>query len=242
MQNLANYLPPQSDPRYKQYEDNLPAYKRTLEERYPQVCVDCAPKAQARIRQSDYMANTDRLRRMREQTHSAMEKMKNGWRQTTLLTFCGCVAWFTAALSQLLWHGLAALEQESDGLVNDSTNLKHCLLSAISQHEGAASCTTQLHGWAIKACLLGLLAIWWNPVMRRRWIDRAVGVADFYRFQVIIIIVRASSLYFFGPQKHHEIEPQGVKAIHTFLFAFNVVVSYVILRDSAALIVTCRFH
>ena len=236
MQSLANYLPPSSDPRYEEYEESLPAYKKTLEERYPQVCAECAPKAQARIRQSDYMANTDRLRRMREQTHSAMEKMKSSWRQTTLLTLCGSIAWFVAVFTQLLWHGLGALQQESDGLVNDSIDLKYCLLSAVTHREVATKCTEQIYEWTVKACLLSLLTIWWNPVMRRRWIDRAVGVAEFYRLQVIIVILRGASLYFLGAQRRHEIEPQGVKAIHAFLFIFNVVVSYPALRNFIGLI------
>ena len=63
--SLAQYFPDDpSDPEYPQLERNYYRYRKGLEQRYPQVCDECAEKVEHRIRQAGYTAKTDHLRRM----------------------------------------------------------------------------------------------------------------------------------------------------------------------------------
>ena len=61
--------------------------------------------------------------------------------------------------------------------------------------------------------------------MRRRWIDRAVGLNEYYKLQVIMALARLSGWYFLGKENHMDLEPQAVRAIHAIMLAFNIMVS-----------------
>ncbi|ORY83018.1 Ima1 N-terminal domain-domain-containing protein [Protomyces lactucae-debilis] len=55
---LASYLPDESDKDYALYESALPAYKASLEERFPPFCASCAPALQARLERNNYVAKS----------------------------------------------------------------------------------------------------------------------------------------------------------------------------------------
>jgi hypothetical protein len=61
MNLLSNYLPPSSSPTYASLLSNLPAYKRSLEARYPLMCEKCEPIVEEVIRRGDYRAKTAAL-------------------------------------------------------------------------------------------------------------------------------------------------------------------------------------
>src|SRR4051812_22266979 len=65
---LADYLPDEDDPRYKEFENALPTFKKELDLRYPRCCAQCEPRVQAQIQQANYNAKTDHLRRMMHRT------------------------------------------------------------------------------------------------------------------------------------------------------------------------------
>ena len=224
-QSLANYLPLRSDPRYDEFEANFPIYRKSLEERYPQVCAECEPRVRDRIQQSGYFAKTDHLRRMRENTQNTMLHMKQNWRRTSLLTLVGSLVWFSSTLVLLLWHGFGALAQEEDGLRNDSITLKYCMLDGFTSRKVDLGCSKEMYspaGWVI---VMSLLTLYWNPVMRRRWIDRAVGLKEFYKLQLTTAFARSVVWYVLGKAKDMELEDNAVKACHITMLAFNVIVS-----------------
>lgn len=225
LQSLTNYLPPPTDPRYEEFERNLSSYRKRLEETYPQVCEECEPKVRDRIRQSGYMAKTDHLRRMRENTMNAMTHMRESWHRTSLLTLLGSTVWFVVVPTQLLWHGLGAMTREDDTYTSESTSFSQCLMAAASQHQIDAECAKRMHspaGWMI---LLSIFTLWWNPIMRRRWIDRAVGLKEFYKLQLIILFVRVAGWYMLGKEKEIDMEPRVTKAVHAVMLVINTVVS-----------------
>ncbi|KAJ7596871.1 Ima1 N-terminal domain-containing protein [Mycena floridula] len=58
---LSNYLPETQSPDYQQRLEQLPAYKESLHQRYPQVCQDCLPLVEEEIRNKDTMVRSRAL-------------------------------------------------------------------------------------------------------------------------------------------------------------------------------------
>ncbi|THG94954.1 hypothetical protein EW026_g6609, partial [Hermanssonia centrifuga] len=58
---LSNYLPSQDDPEYTRRTELLPAYRQSVETRYPPVCHNCLPAVEEEIKKRDYMARTSAL-------------------------------------------------------------------------------------------------------------------------------------------------------------------------------------
>ena len=84
---LAEYLPDEDDPEYDKYTSSLDAYRRELEDRYPQVCQHCLPRVQDQIRAAGYAAKADNLRRMidRSREHSrTVQTSRQTWTLRTL--------------------------------------------------------------------------------------------------------------------------------------------------------------
>lgn len=228
VQSLANYLPPRADPRYNDFEANLPAYRKSLEERYPQVCEVCEPNVRDRIKQSGYMAKTDHLRRMREKTQSAMHQMKQSWQRMSVLTLVGCLIWYLSIVSQLLWHGLelaSFVSQDSSELVDDTASLSECIFRAATSYQVNTRCAQSIYSPAGWILVLSLLTVWWNPIMRRRWIDRAIGLKEFYKLQLIVLLTRFAAWYTLGNARKLDLEPTFVQAVHAAMLALNIIVS-----------------
>ena len=170
---------------------------------------------------------------MRENTQNAMAQMKQSWQRTSLLTLVGSLAWFLSTFTLLLWHGLSALAQEEDGLKDDALTLQHCILDGLDSHKVDPGCGKEMYspaGWVI---VLSLLTLYWNPVMRRRWIDRAIGLKEFYKLQLTTAFARSVVWYVLGKAKDLNMEDNAVKACHITMLAFNVIVS---LSDSCAIV------
>ncbi|KAI8054094.1 Ima1 N-terminal domain-containing protein [Syncephalis plumigaleata] len=53
LQLLTSYQPDESDPNFKDYDTAVEAYKAKIEERYPPLCEQCAPRVQRRITQTN---------------------------------------------------------------------------------------------------------------------------------------------------------------------------------------------
>ncbi|KAF3936628.1 hypothetical protein ABW19_dt0201267 [Dactylella cylindrospora] len=70
---LSDYLPDESDPNYEYLWEHANEYKRRLEEQYPPLCLECAPKVDERIRSANYMAKTQGLSRLLENTRQRMK-------------------------------------------------------------------------------------------------------------------------------------------------------------------------
>ncbi|KKY27394.1 hypothetical protein UCDDS831_g00796 [Diplodia seriata] len=108
-QTLAAYLPPPSDPNYKAFERSYPEYRRNLERRYPQVCVDCAPRVRERIEAAGYAAKTDYLKRLLQRPHREMDRRY--WTgpmwQSTIVYWAGWFWWISIVI-HFCWSLLGA--------------------------------------------------------------------------------------------------------------------------------------
>lgn len=75
------------------------------------------------------------------------------------------------------------------------------------------------------ALLLGVVSSWWNPVLQetlRRKGGRAVGTAEFYKLQGILLIVRCVTWRYLPGA---ELSEQMVKAAHLSLLVLALIVS-----------------
>ena len=59
MNMLANYLPADDDPTFKNLYDALPAYISGLHSRYPPVCNKCQPAVDDALRKADHKAQNE---------------------------------------------------------------------------------------------------------------------------------------------------------------------------------------
>jgi hypothetical protein len=235
-QNLANYLPPPSDPRYAEFEKKYPTYKRDLEERYPQVCRNCEPRVKERIKQAGYAAKTDHLRRMMDKTRQVGIDRRT-WTPSFFPSFIGFILWASTVPGFLLWNGFGAFTEtisQNDGLVQDSSavNLPYCLNQIITVHKTDISCATTAHsiaGWAVAA---SIASSWWNPIMRRRNIDRAVGLQEYYKLQFITVGLRYAVWYILGRESEMGVDPSIVRAIHATMLAFNLIIPIITYRTA----------
>ncbi|EGE03047.1 hypothetical protein TEQG_02084 [Trichophyton equinum CBS 127.97] len=166
-QTLASYLPDPSHPEYAAYEKSYPSYKRSLEERYPQVCEKCKPRVIDRIRQAGYAAKTDHLRRMMERSKGkSTRKRRQMWRWKGLLVSTGAFSFWSSVAGQLVWDVVAfassAYELQEVEVASMSTSSlgSHCVSSSIRNLRIPGECATFLAPYAGLSLILGAFALW----------------------------------------------------------------------------------
>lgn len=224
-QSLAQYLPPSSDPKYNLYEANLPEFRRSLEERYPQVCLNCEPKVRERIRASGRAAAEANLRRHLDNTRAGVLRYR--WRRGHAFVYAGAVAWWASLVGQLLWHTLGATAEISiaPSLEDDAGSLLQCFQQLTRIGRVSSTCSTRAYPIAAVSLLLGLLSIWWNPLQARKLHGvpgRMLGLREFYKLQGIVNVLRILSAYSLG----EDLDRNTVKAAHAIMLVVNLVVCY----------------
>ena len=183
--SLAQYLPDDpSDPEYETLERNYYRYRRGLEKRYPQVCDDCAEKADARIRQAGYTAKTDHLRRMmlRSRRRDTRTRTKLDW-----VSAVGKSLWRMGFVLQLLWHLVAALELADGGMYDPDA---HWATRRRAAEFAARMPRDALINWSIRT---GIAAVWWNPhfvQVNRGFTRHLLGFTQWYSFQGLVVFFR----------------------------------------------------
>ncbi len=226
-QALASYLPPPDAPNYAEYVKAEDEYLKGLEERYPQVCKKCEPRVQERIRAAGYAAKTDHLRRMMDRTRGYGIQYRNASWSSPLVTLGG-VGWFLSVAGQILWDGLSLFEpmEESFGLrdAQDPASGSVCLQQVMRGSGSISDCAELLHSAVGLALLLGVLSSWWNPVLQetlRRKGGRAVGTAEFYQIQGMLLIVRCVTWWYLPG---FDLNVPKTKAAHLSLLVLAAIV------------------
>jgi hypothetical protein len=232
-ENLANYLPSQSDPRYPQFEANYPFYKAELEKRYPQVCEQCRPRVEARISEKGKFARADYLRTTLERTRNGKGAGTNngvawGWQDALLLT--GGMVWWHSILAQALWHVLGALvrEEEEQGLVGEFPSIQGCAMQLAFTQEVEKNCVAGFTGSARLSLFLALASCWWHPKLskkRRTTGGRLVGLQEYVVLQLLGVGIRGAAWYALKEPSWIEFPVQTAKAIHMFMLVFFLIVS-----------------
>lgn len=209
-------------------------YRKDLEERYPQVCENCAPRVQERIRATGYAAKTDHLRRMMERTrgHGSVRE-ESGWKG--ILAVVGGTAWFISLACQVAWDGLVLSMpgQHDQGLVDEDISVSACMQQVMRGSHLAPGCTIIAPFTARLALLLGFLSCWWNPKLQeisRRRGGRLTGVSEYYKQQALLLLVRLLAYFYLNQMPDSDIDIQKTLGIHAFLLFFCPLVSH--LRSS----------
>lgn len=213
-----------SDPNHE--GDSL-EYRRKLEARYPQVCNQCEPRVQERIRASGYVAKADHLRRMMERSRGGGRDL-GGWNWTSLITSLGAIGWYTSIVGQLLWdiQGVVMANRENMVGQDDSSSILSCLQSFWTIVHVTSNCSKRHNSAAGLALGLGLLFIWWNPRLKeksRKGGGRIVGKAEYYYLQMMLILLRFAS-WFVLRSPTYDFNARTVKAVHSFMIVITTVV------------------
>ncbi|KHN95491.1 uncharacterized protein MAM_06548 [Metarhizium album ARSEF 1941] len=190
--SLAQYFPDDpSDPDYPELERSYYRYRRNLEKRYPQVCSNCAHRAEERIREAGYTAKTDHLRRMMSLSRGRRTRTRTALDWVNTL---GKTLWRTGFILQMLWHfamATQALQQSDDGMHDPDQQSLHATgiawLNLAVDFLPAAATLIQSSIW------IAILAVWWNPhfvQVNRGFTRHLLGLTQWYSFQGLIIFFR----------------------------------------------------
>ncbi|KAL9026966.1 MAG: hypothetical protein Q9196_004446 [Gyalolechia fulgens] len=229
-QALAEYLPSPDDPNYMRFERKLPEYRRKMEADFPQVCETCAPAVEDRIRSTGYAAKTDHLRRMMDRTRGAGITF-NSWTWKRVFGVLGTIGWSTGLLVQLWWDLSGALLRipAEDGLVDDdeSQSTVTCLFNDAFKIQSTRSCNELLQRLVVYAFALSVLFLWWNPRMQyklRGGYGRIVGYVEYYKLQLIALVIRYASWKLVAKDSAVHIDRQATRAVHGFGLVIGVIV------------------
>lgn len=228
---LAEYLPPQDDPKYPDFERALPGYRKKMEQRFPQVCNNCAPAVEDRIRSTGYAAKTDHLRRMMDRTRGKAVT-RESWSWKSLVVLLAGSGSFVNLIGYLSWHALGALPTVTaeDGLSDpdDPQSILQCFLQGASELHIRPSCNDLVQSFLPYGFGLSLLCVWWNPRMYyklRGGYGRVVGRADYYKLQLITLATRFATWKLAANESTFTLEPQTSRAIHAFGLVLEILVS-----------------
>ncbi|OAX83390.1 hypothetical protein ACJ72_02251 [Emergomyces africanus] len=238
-QTLASYLPPPSHPDYGVYEASYPAYRKSLEERYPQVCESCEPQVRNRIRQAGYAAKSDHLRRMMENSRGGRySRRAHGWSWRSMVVFAGAVCFWVSVAGQLTWNlmgVMAAGNAPRDEEFDISLSLVRFCFERIWKRRPLFDnrCSSVLTPFAGLALFLGMLSIWWNPKLRHKVEGRGgrlTGMGEYYKVQIIVLVVRFVAWACLQDPSITGLNPSLTPAIHGFMSIFTVI-SVVVARS-----------
>ncbi|KAL6411424.1 hypothetical protein AUP68_05134 [Ilyonectria robusta] len=192
--SLAQYLPDDpSHPDYPELERNYYRFRKGVEERYPQVCDECAERVEGRIVQAGYTAKTDHLRRMMERSRGR----RDGSGKTTTLDWANSLGrglWWGGLVFQMLWHLRVisnVLERRDEGMYDPNdmswpTLATICLVWVVAFLPPA---DTLING----ALMASILSAWWNPKfvqVSRGFTRHLLGFTQWYSFQGLIVFFR----------------------------------------------------
>ncbi|OJD27358.1 hypothetical protein ACJ73_01242 [Blastomyces percursus] len=233
-QTLASYLPSPSHPDYSAYEASYPSYRKSLEERYPQVCESCEPQVRNRIRQVGYAAKSDHLRRMMEK--SRLSRRAQGWSWRSMLVAAGAVCFWVSVAGQLAWSlmGAMAAGKTSQSLEsNVSLSLVPFCFNRIWKLQPLfEECSSALTPFAGVALFLGMLSIWWNPKLRHKVEGkggRLTRMGEYYKAQLIVLVIRFVAWACLQDPSITGLNPKLPPAVHGFMTIFTII-SVVVLR------------
>ena len=221
---LADYLPDPSDPRYSEFERKLPAQRASLEARYPQVCHECQPRVQERLRLTGYAAKTDHLRRIAEATKQ-QKRAGNSNNGLALLCTLGSVCWWLAHLSQLLWHGVelrSLVSPHGLAFLYDKGFISFCIqifgpLNDCINHDVLPG-PIGLVSFALTIC-----SLWWNPALPGASLRQTRGLKEFYKLQAILALARLLVWHFLEKTDVFTDTPLR-RVVHSTALVFNTFV------------------
>lgn len=184
-----------SDPEYAVRMRGYRTWKRDLEARYPQVCIDCEPKVEAQLRKASYTAKTDHMRRLIDRTKQRRQQART---RTALdyVDMAGKWTWHIGFLLQALWHvvalGVVFVEHRQEGDDN-------FVLAVLRETCAWILTILPRSDRFIKLAInTSLVAFAWNPRFKqtiRGFTSHILGFRQWYTYQLVIILIRCACLF-----------------------------------------------
>lgn len=176
--SLAQYFPDDPDhPDLPKLEANYKSFRRRLEQRYPQVCDDCAGRVGLAIEKAGYTAKTDHLRKMMERSREA--KVVRRSTGLDFANFLGWALWWGALLLQVAWH----LKVVTGNVFQEDYYGIRRAFELLPAEDDLMQ----------ESIICTLLSIWWNPQLVqvvRGFTKHILGLKEWYSFQVVIFLSR----------------------------------------------------
>ncbi|KAF2399071.1 hypothetical protein EJ06DRAFT_69232 [Trichodelitschia bisporula] len=230
-QALSSYLPDVDGPDAREYEDAFETYKAGLEKRYPQICADCAPRVNDRLRATVYAAKTDHLRRMMDKTkRGGLAGNKGTFRWKDVGLSLGGLGWSLSVLVQLVYNALGMLTPELE-LVEDSgrkwrgvSHVASCTVHSFQAGVVRESCFDAVRSFAVLAVALSSVTCWWNPQLRKRLHQggQLHGQLEHMLMQWVVLVTRIGAGW--GESRADKL-PFDYRAVHAFMFIFMILTS-----------------
>ncbi|QDS76279.1 hypothetical protein FKW77_001798 [Venturia effusa] len=197
---LASYLPDPHDSEYDTFLDKLDEFRTNLAKRYPQLCSQCAPKVNQRLRETTKAARDDYLRRrlVQSKVRRIVDWKRWGWRRTAI--FAGGLAWSISLLLQVEYHAVGMLspaQVQDDASYTNWLSTQTCIWTSVSERQSQLNCLLAAHERAWSCLWLGLLSCWWNNRLAEISYSQARvrGVNNHMALQAIVLLVRAAALW-----------------------------------------------
>jgi hypothetical protein len=216
-ESIRQYEFPEHDngPEYRARERTYYTWRRNLERRYPQVCVECEVKVEEQLQKASYTAKSDHVRRMLDRTRARRQEVKKRG-VLDIVDTAGRVAWHIAFLLQLLWHITVlsslfmAYATELEVTFQGLTVVKSALRFFFSLLPPA----DQLIRWAIT---MSLVACPWNPRFKqtiRGFTAHILGFRQWYTYQLIAVLIRSVCLFIAQYNETNETPPLAQLGAH----------------------------
>ena len=122
---------------------------------------------------------------------------------------------------------------KEDGLreVEGEFGLLQCLSHGYEQSSVPQTCLELTRPLALKAFLLSIASIWWNPCLSTKWTrpgGKLVGLGEYYKLQIFLTLVKAAALYALWGDSTVQMDPVNAKMAHAVMLALLTVVSILI--------------
>lgn len=184
-----------NDPEYAVRMRGYRIWKRDLEARYPQVCIDCEPKVEEQLRKASYTAKTDHMRRLIDRT----KQRRHQARTRTALDYvdmAGKFIWHFGFLLQALWHIVAL----GIVFVENGHEISNNFVVAVLRETCAwiIAILPRSDSFIKLAINTSLVAFAWNPRFKqtiRGFTSHILGFRQWYTYQLVIILIRCACLF-----------------------------------------------
>ncbi|SMQ55701.1 unnamed protein product [Zymoseptoria tritici ST99CH_3D7] len=246
-ENLANYLPDEDHPRYAEFEKAIPKFKAELEQRYPLICKNCAPKAQTKINRADYYGMAQNAARLVSDTRARGGKPATGMRDDAgkkmarfLLSTVGLILNVGLAV-QIAYHVYGILmmlyAQEEDEIDDSLAGLSpaECAVQARSLRF-SASCFDMFGSIMPKMLALAAIGLLHNPG-RKAWyhptfrMDAVHGQWNYFYMHLIILAVRSLAwLNLSHTPTTAKFDSQQLIGAHSFTIFFILIIQLIASR------------
>ncbi|TKA24747.1 hypothetical protein B0A50_05735 [Salinomyces thailandicus] len=246
MEHLSNYLPDEDHPEYHEFERRLPQFKKDLEQKYPQICRRCAPKAQNVIHRADYYAGTQNVAALGRKTRARggvdRRRQRDDWGKWCMRRTLGIVGltYYACLLAQVAWHaygiyatptGALNMEvQTEDAAFNTAPRL--CVLQSLGMSFNP-SCYQMFGTYMGRALLVTACLIWYHQGLRHWFhptyrVETVSGSKEYFWLQAIMLAVRTQAYYkMVDPAFTATLTRQQAIAVHSFMIVFMLLVQFV---------------